>query len=70
MALELMSAKYNQNHLQLHNMMNIPETMLPMLNMHNYVYKNTDIDNARRLVKEQIKINNMIKVGKSMLQDE
>jgi hypothetical protein len=62
MALELMSAKYNQNHLQLHN-------MLPMLNIHNYVYKDSDIADVRHVIKEQIKLNKMIKVGKTMLLD-
>jgi hypothetical protein len=69
MALELMSLKYNQNRQQLHKLMNtaytVPEPVSVILNYH--LCKDSDIDEIKRLVREQIKINKMIGVGRTMI---
>jgi hypothetical protein len=71
MGLELMSLKYNSNRIQLHNIMNIAniDHVSSLLNIQSYVYTESDIDEARRLIKEQIKLNKMMIVGKSMLKE-
>lgn len=71
MAMELMSAQYNRNRIQLNKIMNNTniEPMSSLLNIQNYIYTDSDINEVRRLVREQIKINKMMSVGKSMLKE-
>jgi len=67
-ALELMTIQYNQNRQKLHKLMNstytVPEPVSVILNYH--TFKESDILEIKRLVKEQIKINNLINVGVNM----
>jgi hypothetical protein len=64
-----MTEQYNQNRNKMHKLMNtaysIPEPVSVFLNVQQY--KETDIYEIKRLVREQIKINKMINTGKNML---
>jgi hypothetical protein len=69
MALQLMTEQYNHNRMKLHKLMNnvysIPEPVSIFLNVQQY--KESDIYEIKRLVREQIKINKMITTGKNMI---
>jgi hypothetical protein len=64
-----MSVKYNENRKQLHKLVhnNVAEHVCTFLNLQDYVYDKKDITKVKLLVKEQIKINKMIIVGRNML---
>ena len=49
----------------MNNVYTIPEPISVMINFNEY--KQSDITEIKRLVKEQIKINNMMQVGKNMI---
>jgi len=70
-ALELISAQYNRNRMQLHKIMNNTniEPISSLLNIQSYVYTDSDINEVRRLIREQIKLNKMMSIGKSMLKN-
>ncbi len=71
MALELMSAQYNRNRVELNKIMNKTniEPMTSLLNIQSYVYTESDVSEAKRLVREQIKLNKMMKIGNSMVKE-
>ena len=68
MALELMTVQYNENRQKLHKLMNstytVPEPVSVILNYQ--TFKESDILEIKRLVRDQIKINNLITVGINM----
>ena len=71
MALELMSLQYNKNRAQLHKLMqiqnNASEPISSIINIQHYLFKDSDVTEVKRLVREQIKINKLMIVGRSMI---
>jgi hypothetical protein len=71
MALELMSLQYNKNRAQLHKLMqiqnNASEPISSIINIQHYLFKDSDVIEVKRLVREQIKINKLMIVGRSMI---
>lgn len=62
MAIELISLKYNKNRQQLHKIM-----QSSIINIPHYLHKESDDIEVKRLIKEQIKISQLIIIGKSMM---
>lgn len=70
LALELMSIRYNENRKQLHKLIHntsIADPICTFLNLQQYVYDEKDMYKVKMLIKEQIKINKMIIIGRNML---
>ena len=66
MGLELMTEQYKQNRQKLHKLMNTTYTEPVSVILNYHTFKESDVIEIKRLVREQIKINNLITVGMNM----
>lgn len=66
MGLELMTEQYKHNRQKLHKLMNTTYTEPVSVILNYHTFKESDVIEIKRLVREQIKINNLITVGMNM----
>ena len=71
--IDILSLQYSRNRSQLHKLMknanNIPEPICTIINLQTFLYKPSDINEVNRLIREQIKINKIVSVGKDILKN-
>lgn len=69
--IDMLSLQYNNNRKRLHKLLktpySMPEPMSSFINVRDYLYNPSDIQQVNQLVREQIKINKMISTGKDIL---
>jgi len=69
--IDMLSLQYNNNRKRLHKLLktpySMPEPMSSFINVRDYLYNPSDIQQVNQLVREQIKINKLILRGKDIL---
>lgn len=72
--IDMLLIQYSKNRQQLHTLLKMSykthEPISLLINVNDYLHKQSDIDEVNRLVREQIKINRMILTGKEMLNNQ